>query len=355
MKRLRQFAALCQILMFISLQVAAQVNPTRTLIAQLQPGEQPVTSECCFALSAAKSSVYLVTSFNGKFYAYENGQRKGPFAPADGSFLRVCPEDNSSGCGYYEHRINEAMYGDLISYEDDLFSVDFKGKKYGPFKMLVNAYVTPDGSQLAGLALDEEIRYHFFNSEGLMQDVGNKLISMHVSPSGRKVMVVAANEAGLDQAQLLNVDFSSMTMEQMQAWAKEMEEKQQNAPPPEAFVYFNDGKKFGPFNPATLDEHNPSFGLTGGDHWYMVNDHILYIDGIKVKDFGDTYINICDVWISSDGKRYAVATYDKVIFSDGKTYAYPLTFTWYEKGGQIYLSWVSLENEKDVVLYSRPL
>ena len=87
----------------------------------------------------------------------------------------------------------------------------------------------------------------------------------------------------------------------------------------------------------------------------MVIGNKLYVDGTLLKDFGDFYINPCDIWLSEDGRRYAVRSYDKLVFSDGNEYSFPLKVIWEKKNGVIHLSWVSFENERDIVLYSRDL
>jgi hypothetical protein len=63
----------------------------------------------------------------------------------------------------------------------------------------------------------------------------------------------------------------------------------------------------------------------------------------------------CNLWISKDSKRYAVVSYDKILFNDGESYPYPLEIEYISENGKVYLSWVALENKINLILYKKEL
>jgi hypothetical protein len=174
------------------------------------------------------------------------------------------------------------------------------------------------------------------------------------SPSG-KIVIIVANKEYNPAEEFQNVDFSKMTVEQMNKLTQEIEEKQKNAPPPEAYLYFNDGKKLGPYPIDSFSGNNPAFCKTGGENWFMTIGRKLYVNGAVLADLGSDNVSNDDIWLSPDGKRYAIKTYDNIKFSDGSTFNYPLMIRFSQKDGKTWITWVSLENERDIVLYSKPL
>ena len=89
----------------------------------------------------------------------------------------------------------------------------------------------------------------------------------------------------------------------------------------------------------------------------MIIDNALYINGLKIKQFStdNTSLNMCNIWISLDGKRYAVLSYKEILFSDGSSYPAPVNLDIEKKDGKTFLKWIALENEKDLVSYSKEL
>ncbi|NJK96132.1 MAG: hypothetical protein HC905_15570 [Bacteroidales bacterium] len=189
-------------------------------------------------------------------------------------------------------------------------------------------------------------------SEGLNVALKGDVEKIQVSPVEKKYLI-AVNEREAVDMSMLNKDFSKMTQEEIMKWAKEQEEKVKNAPKPNSYVLVNGTTKFGPFPLNSFYSNNPGFTKNG--NWIMSVNDVLYINGVKVKEFTDMNVNTCQTYLSSDGKKYAVASYDKIFFSDGKTFMSPMEITAIEKDGKVTLKWLSLENEKDLVLYSREL
>ena len=87
----------------------------------------------------------------------------------------------------------------------------------------------------------------------------------------------------------------------------------------------------------------------------MTIDNNLYVNGTLLANLGSESVPNNTIWLSPDGKRYAIISYDKITFSDGSSFTFPLLVKKSQKDGKIWLNWVSLENEKEIVLYSKPL
>jgi hypothetical protein len=136
---------------------------------------------------------------------------------------------------------------------------------------------------------------------------------------------------------------------------KKIEEEQKNAPPPVAYIYMNDGKKLGPYPKDAFFTDNPAFCITAGENWMMTVENKLYVNGTLLANLGSENVPNNTIWLSPDGKRFVIIAYDKISFSDGSSYAFPILVKKSLKEGKILLTWVSLENGKDIVLYSKPL
>jgi hypothetical protein len=202
--------------------------------------------------------------------------------------------------------------------------------------------------------MDAGMKSYLVTAEGQNTELEGNAESLHISPSGRNYVFAVKENPNLNAA-LLNMDFSKMTTEELMKFAREQEEKAKNAGPPKAWVYMSNGPKLGPFDAREFYFNSLTYTKTGGDNWIMRMDNTLYINGIEKRKFEDIDLNSCKVWLSKDGKKYAVASWDKIVFYDGAVYQYPIKITGLEKDGKIIMKWVSLENEKDLVVYSGEL
>jgi hypothetical protein len=330
-----------------------QTIPTKKVLLSLQPGESLQTYESCINLSYTANQLYVVTRKGDKMYIYEGGQRKGPF-DMDALKLKDCGETRESNCAVFNlHQQGEMS--EFITYTDEgKMSINFKGKIYGPYKMISDLKFSGDKNWFIALVFNEG-KFSVVSSGGV-QLIEGSATYIRVSPIGKKYLVVCKDGEGVDPA-ILDMDMSKMSEQQMVEMAAKMAKKQESAGPPQAYLYTNNGEKFGPFPASEISENNPGFCITGGENWYMVLDNALYINGKLVKQYSsdEIYLDICKIWISADGKRYVIESYDKILFSDGSTYPTPVKVDIEKKEGKTYLKWLSLENEKDLVLYSKEL
>jgi hypothetical protein len=345
----------CAIVVVAAITTSVAQSPLnkRTLLT-LQPGEIIVTGESCIEISETNNALYLVTRLNGKIFIYDKGQRKGPFSTFNAAGMSDCDSHSDTECSIYKAENTNAP-SEFITYTDDgHMSIKFKGKTYGPYQFIKEFFVSPDKSVFTAIAAGSDMKFLLVSSEVQAKPITANISSLSVSSSGKTFLAIEKEGDQIDPA-LLNIDYSKLTTEQMMQMAKDMEEKKKKAGEPHAYIYTNGGKKFGPYAIGAVSDYSPAFCITGGDNWYMLIDNALYVNGIKIKEFTDIYPSACNVWLSADGKRYAVVDYENIIFSDGSKYHAPLRITTENKDGKTLLKWISLENEKELISYSREL
>jgi hypothetical protein len=119
---------------------------------------------------------------------------------------------------------------------------------------------------------------------------------------------------------------------------------------PKINLYGIDGSKYGPY---TSDDYGDAWFIPSGQ-LIIYNNHEISLDG-KFLFKSEDYISPCDMWIESNGKSYAYANYEYLIFSDGTKFVAPLVISYVENGGQWLLKWIALEEGKDLLLYRKPL
>jgi hypothetical protein len=324
-------------------------------LATLRAEEGIIYDESCFPLELNGGVFYMVTRLDGKFYIYENGQCKGPFdKPEDGGYKNCSSGKVSDKCNILEQESSGADPQILTVNDEGKYLIRFGGKEYGPFTYIRELHVNSDKTGFVALTLDESMKTTLITSKGDRIQLEGDVESLQVSKSGKNYVFAVKENPSMDP-ELLKKDFSKMTPEEMMQFAKEQEEKAKQAGEPKAWVYSSNMQKLGPFKPSDLYTNNPAFTKTGGENWIMVMDNTLYINGVVKKKFDDMDLNTCKIYLSADGKRFAVSSYDKILFYDGAEYSYPLEINIIDNGAKTTMKWVSLENEKDLVLYSRDL
>lgn len=327
---------------------------SRKPLITLRPGEEILYGESSINISVTNSQLYLVTMLDEKIYVYENGQRKGPFDDTEEANIKKFPSTNDNRCSLFETEPTPFDHQIVTTNQDGSFSIKLNNKTYGPYPFIAQLHVRPDKSGFVAISMDKEMKSYLISSEGVNMPLKGTVERIHFSPNGKKYIFALKETQEIDMS-LLNMDFSKMTQEEIMEFAKKQEEKAKNAPALHSYIYVNGTTKLGPYELNAFYSSNPAFTKTGGENWIMTLGETLYINGVKVKDYPDIDLNTCRIWLSADGKKYVIISYDKIIFSDGKAYDNPIEPNTAEKNGVINVSWVSLENEKDLVLYSRAL
>jgi hypothetical protein len=332
----------------------AQTSKTeRNLLLTLSPGERIVEEECCIPLGLYQEQLFVVTRADGNYFIYEQGRRQGPYESLNASQLETCHGQGSETCSSYESKGSDV--GSMVSTNDEgQFIVKLGNKTYGPYTFLRDLWVKPDKSGFVGIATDASMNSFLVNSEGQNIPLEGEVEKIHISCDGKQYFYVLKENPN-SLADIMNRDFSAMTTEEMMQFAREQEEKTRAAGPPKAWVYTSGGAKFGPYEAQSLYSQNPTYTVSGGSHWILIQNNALYIDGREVKKFEQIDLDVCRIWVSADGKRFAVAGYDKIVFSDGSEFAYPLKIVCDESQGRAVMRWITLEHETDLVLYSKEL
>jgi hypothetical protein len=137
-------------------------------------------------------------------------------------------------------------------------------------------------------------------------------------------------------------DLSKLPPEKMAAAFKEQEKK---------YVYTIDGRSFGPFE--------SSFG--GNSFWYPKSSNDLYYgvgDGVFRNGtlmLTSEAFDSCAFYPTADGKKYVMFTYESIVFSDGQTFPSPLDIIAVQRQGKTVFRWITLENNKRLVVYERAM
>jgi hypothetical protein len=323
------------------------------LVFTINAGEAPVYDESRLFLENSENISMVTMNDEGKYFLYENGERKGPF-------------DDAASTGFHESEDQQEMYSSIYNYEsqegeENLISYDSNGKliihagdrDLGPFEVVLNIFTDNSGKFLSAI-VSENMKYSMITTSGSPVPLVGAPYFTAESPDGSKVMIVTVNETdpALDY---MDRDLSNMSQDELLKITAEIEAKQKNAPPPETFIYFSDGKKYGPYPKDPVYDGNPGFCKTGGNNWMLIIDKDLYVNGSVVAHLSEDYVSTGDIWLSQDGKRFAILSYDNIQFSDGESFSYPLKIQTREKDGKTWLYWLSLDNGTDVVLYSKAL
>lgn len=350
------FLKICFILTlnFIS-QVVLHAQPlggteTRKVLFSIGKDEKPVLNGSSITLSPIGNKVLVLTSDEeGRINVYENSNRRGPYKDINDTKVTL-PEDNLDEYDPIFIRESDTGYEKYIGYnEAGQVILKFGSKSFGPFQFILEFYATTDQSAFSAIVMKDG-KPQIITSSGGKTDLDGQPGYNHASSSGKKMMVVTVKENN-EVGELINRDLSGLTAEEVSNLRRAIEGKQNR--PPAAFIWFQDGKKFGPYDPKKINGNNPAFNKYGGENWILTMDSKLYINGAHVKDLANEYISPANIWLSEDGKRYVIVVYNRIEFSDGKVYKDPLKIRISAEHNSVTLWWLTFENGKDIVLYSK--
>jgi len=307
----------------------------KKIIATLGPGEKIVHGENCLLLDKnpeAISFVTVVTSGSTKeYYCYgKDGQKTGPVAKPDASYWEGCQEVNLEDC-IANHECNVTNIQDYMDWGSG--SVKFHGKLYGPYGQIMRLCISEDDQNFYAVAIDAEMKIKFFDKNGRTVDLGGVPEDLIISPDGTKAFAVLKGEIN---------PFDPESMAKIMANPEEYNN-------PKIKLVGIDGTIYGPY---VSNNYNDAWFVPTAKLVIYGNQEVS-LDG-KLLFKSQDYISKCDIWVSSNGKDYAWANYENLIFSDGTKYTAPLSIKYISVGGQASLKWVSLDNEKYLTLYSRP-
>jgi hypothetical protein len=326
---------------------------TRSLLFSTGKDEKPVFNGSSLTLSPIGTSVTVFTSDQeGRIYVYEDGKKRGPFNEASEARVKL-PEDNPEEYDPIFRKESDPDYEKLLEYNGaGQVIIRFGGKSFGPFQFILEFYTSGDKSSFYAIVMKDG-KPQIITSSGNKIDLDGQPGYNYISPSGKKMMVTAIKENN-EGGELINRDLSGLSAEEISKLGKDLGGKKINQPP-EANIWFQDGKKFGPYDPKKITVNNPAFIKTGGENWVLTIGSKLYINGMAVKDLRNEQISPANVWLTEDGKRYVVVVYNRIEFSDGLVYNDPLKIRISINKNKITLWWLLFENGKDIVLCSKTI
>jgi hypothetical protein len=325
----------------------AQKPPTGAPVYTLEADEEILRRESTIAISAEAADVILLLAKNEEqnppYFVFHNGKKTGPYAKI-GEAMRAAYEGRENAVG----KPHECASYDPGEPPDDARPISdtaaggnqvikFKGKSFGPYVMIFMAKGTPDGTTMFYTAGDNDKAW-FGSSDGRVVSFGGIPGEFKFSPDGKSAAVLV--EGKLSLADMNNL--SQLPPEKIAAVMQEQEKK---------FLYTIDGRNFGPFD-SSFKPYSFWYAKSTNDLYYRVGDDV-FRNGtfmFKAESFDS-----CQFYPSPDGKTYALSNYERIIFSDGQSYPSPLDVVVLQRAGKTVFRWITLENERKLVIYERTM
>ncbi|MBS1556380.1 MAG: hypothetical protein JSU09_15780 [Bacteroidetes bacterium] len=331
-------------------------NVTRTVVTTLNEGERFDYQESCIDLGSSLNQIEFVLRSGGKCFSFKNGTRTPIPCPSGGCaskpncsyqvLRRVSADEEVNkylvkeagtpqqmpGLSAEQLKMMESMMtkeqiaemkksmaeGQKAMQESNfMLSINFGGKKYGPYKF-IDFYLNSNNKIFCAVVGDESYNYKVISSVSTKSiDLKQNLPASPplISPDGTEFGQVIINPQ-TQQNELLTAS----------------------------------GKKY----TVSGTYGNQKAWFTLGNHVANLSDTQLFLDGKAVKTFENAMnIEPCDVFVGADGKSVTTIVENKILFADGDTYAYPMALGIYKEASGNFFKWLALEG-KELVLYKKP-
>jgi hypothetical protein len=335
-------------------------NVTRTVVATIAQDEDFDYQESCIDLGASLNQISFIVNKrigNGmQCFSYKNGIRTAVPCPTPNSACQTpmqCSytqlrkiEDGSDEMKKYviDHstHIQTPTYTDeqlkqmsaymtkeqveqmkqamkeakAISYVDNR-TISFNGKKYGPFKLLQDFYLTPDSKHFYATIADKDYKVITSASASVVTSPGmTPPLAILAAPDNSEFATYSVDESGQN--------FS---------------------------IHTSTGKTYKISDPGY---YQAGWYTASGNHIVTFVKESVLIDGKVVKTFdANSSPKACDIFVSSDAKGVAVVNDNTISFPDGDYFQYPLKMALINTGGKVYFKWLAME-DKQIVLYQKP-
>ncbi len=200
-------------------------------------------------------------------------------------------------------------------------TINFNGKQYGPYKQLLQFFLTPDGKNFYAIASTTEGQYNEKVKYSVITSASDKTLSTYaVAPTS----ILAAPD---------NSEFGMY-----------------HTPDYKTYQISTSGGK-------TLSITETSW-FQGA--WYLGSRIVyqshnkVYVDGQVVKTFPENETHDpCNLYLSLDGKNMTEVKDQKIYFADGDYFEYPLKIESVNSVGRQYFKWLALEGNQ-LVVYQKP-
>lgn len=331
----------------------------RRVVYSLEPGEMVMQGESFVGIATGEPeagsdspdkarsdqcSFVLVLSVGAgettKYFVFRDGKKTGPYDGLEPAMTVAYgagkgPCSRRTPCAVYKPgkppegaRVEPAEVGGGTG-------IKFSGKSFGPYVLLYSTQVTPDGSRAYFTASNNDKAY-FGCTDGRITGFGGIPGEFKLSPDGKKAAILVEGTLSLEGMKNL----TELPPEKMAEAMKDSDKK---------FLYTIDGQKFGPFG-GSFASYSFWYAAGTNDLYYRLDDDV-YRNGALL--FKSESFDSCGFYPSPDGRKYVLYDYDKISFSDGRSYPSPLDLAVYERGGRTVYEWLALENKKDFVVYER--
>jgi len=310
-------------------------QPVREVLYSLQADESLVYNENCFYFTEKNKDIFIVTRKAENFFVIDNGVRKGPFERVPNEMLRSCKGEFVS-CAAHEPSlgIEDSDYNQhVIQNDDGSISIKFGAKTFGPYSSLLQLAFAENRSKIHAVVMGLDGKKLYINSSGKTLPLEGMPQSLIVSPDGNLALI----KYGIDYDSQ-NFDPTRFTMEQLMQF----------------HILTSEGLKFGPYDGNTVTDYDIWFCKTSGNHWYMKANNNLLGDGKILAKMPES-TGRCDLWFNAEGNKFAIFTYERILFPDGTSIPYPMMINTFSKDGKTFLRCISLENGKDIVAYVKAL
>ncbi len=331
-------------------------NPKSETLITINKGDLFIAGESSSGMICTndESCITVYNEVSQNYYVYHNGVKNGPYNKNQIAQY-MCKKD-------ILEKPNEEIFNDEFE-EDNQFEFNddgkaifnFKGKQYGPYLNIVNLYLSDSKDSFVGTGIIDDMSAQIFSNLCSPFAVEGYVEKITINENGNKFLVTMKTISEIDaiiNKKMMNLEGSNLSEDQAFKMMQEITDLQENASEDaktaKAFIYTENGQKFGPYPAPQLYDSNPAFANKNQNNWTMILGSKLYINGAEIKDFGEAIYQNDKVFLSADGKQYAVLFYDKIILTDGTQYPYPVYAGFC---GNTFI-WLCLVNETKLVKYS---
>jgi len=316
----------------------------RKSLIKIGAGEHLMVWESNIGLGCSGQSLCVVSKGSGEeYYVYQNGVKKGPFPDAQ-SAMNICKESSFEDPEPVSTHFEDGNA--FPDYIDNGVQFTFNNITYGPFTdMTIN--VSPDKKHFMAVG-SKDGKFWFMSDLVRNAEIAGRALFYHWDKAGNGICVI---KSGFDESVFQTTNFDGMTEAEQIAFIQNVQQQMENTVE-ELFVIMHNGTVSGPYQTGNQSSNNPGLSLTAQGHWVFSSGTKLFIDGKEVYDFTDMYFESGQVWLSPDATQWAVKFYDKLLFSDGSEYPYPIRVNYCNEDPSR-IEWITLENENELVHYSR--
>jgi hypothetical protein len=311
-----------------------QTGPEKKVIATLGPGETLAYGENCFRLDLPSETFSFVTVTGSgdskQYYCYDkDGSKTGPVQKPDASYWAGSEDAKTEKCSA-DYPGNMAGMSQLIDFSDG--SVNFQGKKFGPYGQVILFNQPENESGFCAVGIDDQMKLTAFDNSGRKIIINGMPEEIIMSPDGKNSVIrVKGTKSPFD------ADYFQYMMD-----------NPDEVDNPKVYLFSMDGKKYGPYSSSSFRDT----WFTEAGQWIIYAASQVFLNGNALFKTDDN-VAACDIWISPNGKDFGWANYEKLVFSDGTSYQAPIVITRTMENGISLLKWLALEDGKNLVFYTR--